>query len=83
MLKKYLPNTLPISPQQEKQVVSEITNGDVNKTPRSYRYSKRLGLQVIEALSNMDKPDADEAIKDIYLYASSQTKTSSVYWKLT
>ena len=83
MLKKYLPNTLPISPQQEKQVVSEITNGDVNDTPRSYRYSKRLGLQVIEALSNMDKPDADEAIKDIYLYASSQTKTSSVYWKLT
>ena len=84
LMQTYLPNELPQVVNQEQQVISEMVNGQINeKTPRSYRYSKRLGLQVIDSLSNMKKEDADEAIKDIYLYASSQTKTSSIHWKLT
>ena len=84
LMKTYLPNELPQTFDQEQRVISEMVNGQINeKTPRSYRYSKRLGLQVIDSLSNMKKEDADEAIKDIYLYASSQTKTSSIHWKLT
>jgi len=84
LMQTYLPNELPQVVDPEKQVVSEMVNGQINeKTPRSYRYSKRLGLQVVDSLSNMKKDDADEAIKDIYLYASSQTKTSSIHWKLT
>tara|TARA_B100001564_G_scaffold341602_1_gene336496 strand:- start:1086 stop:2567 length:1482 start_codon:yes stop_codon:yes gene_type:complete len=84
LMKTYLPDELPQTVNQEQEVISEMVNGQINtKTPRSYRYSKRLGLQVIDSLSNMKKEDADEAIKDIYLYASSQTKTSSIHWKLT
>ena len=84
LMQTYLPNELPQVVNQEQQVISEMVNGQINeKTPRSYRYSKRLGLQVVDSLSNMKKEDADEAIKDIYLYASSQTKTSSIHWKLT
>jgi hypothetical protein len=84
LMKTYLPDELPQTFDQEQQVINQMSNGLINeKTPRSYRYSKRLGLQVIDSLSNMKKEDADEAIKDIYLYASSQTKTSSIHWKLT
>ena len=84
LMQTYLPNELPQVVNQEQQVISEMVNGQINeKTPRSYRYSKRLGLQVVDSLSNMKTEDADEAIKDIYLYASSQTKTSSIHWKLT
>lgn len=84
LMKTYLPDELPQTFDQEQRVISEMFNGQINeKTPRSYRYSKRLGLQVVDSLSNMKKEDADEAIKDIYLYASSQTKTSSIHWKLT
>ena len=83
-MQTYLPNELPQVVNQEQQVISEMVNGQINeKTPRSYRYSKRLGLQVVDSLSKMTKENADEAIKDIYLYASSQTKTSSIHWKLT
>ena len=84
LMKTYLPDELPKVVDPEKQVVSEMVNGQINeKTPRSYRYSKRLGLQVVDSLSKMTKENADEAIKDLYLYASSQTKTSSIHWKLT
>ena len=84
LMKTYLPDELPQTFDQEQRVINQMSNGLINeKTPRSYRYSKRLGLQVIDSLSNMKKEDADEAIKDIYLYASSQTKTSSIHWKLT
>ena len=84
LMKTYLPDELPQTFDQEQRVINQMSNGLINeKTPRSYRYSKRLGLQVVDSLSNMKKEDADEAIKDIYLYASSQTKTSSIHWKLT
>ena len=84
LMKTYLPDELPTAFDQEQQVINQMSNGLINeKTPRSYRYSKRLGLQVIDSLSKMKKENADEAVKDIYLYASSQTKTSSIHWKLT
>ena len=84
LMKTYLPDELPTAFDQEQQVINQMSNGLINeKTPRSYRYSKRLGLQVIDSLSKMTKENADEAVKDIYLYASSQTKTSSIHWKLT
>ena len=66
LMKTYLPDELPKVVDPEKQVISEMVNGQINvKTPRSYRYSKRLGLQVVDSLSNMKKEDADEAIKAV------------------
>ena len=73
-MKTYLPDELPQTVNQEQEVISEMVNGQINtKTPRSYRYSKRLGLQVIDSLSNIKKEDADEAITVSYTHLTLPT----------
>ena len=49
---------------------------------QSYRYSKLASLRMLDWFENLDKEDADQAMKEIYLYASSQSDKSSVYYKL-
>ena len=49
---------------------------------QSYRYSKLASLRMLDWFENLDKDDADQAMKEIYLYASSQSDKSSVYYKL-
>ena len=49
---------------------------------QSYRYSKLASLRMLDWFENLDKEDANQAMKEIYLYASSQSDKSSVYYKL-
>ena len=62
-------------PLREIKKLSELKNQEINEA------KKILAYEVTKIVRG--KEDADEAIKDIYLYASSQTKTSSIHWKLT
>jgi len=48
---------------------------------KSWRYSKLAGLRFLDWLKHTCK-DKDMAMKEIYLYASSQSDKSSVYYKL-
>ena len=48
---------------------------------KSWRYSKLAGLRFLNWLQNTCK-DKNMAMKEIYLYASSQSDKSSVYYKL-
>lgn len=47
---------------------------------KSWRYSKLAGLRFLDWLTKCK--DSDMAMKEIYLYASSQSDKSSVYYKL-
>ena len=47
-----------------------------------YRYSKYLVMKILTTLKKANKPTADEVVKDIYLYASSQASYSAPYMKL-
>ena len=60
---------------------SALLSDIANNKKASWRYSKKLGLTVIDVLES-DKNKADEICKALYLYASSQSKLSSVHVKL-
>jgi len=47
-----------------------------------YRYSKYLVLKLLLEMERASKDKADEVVKDIYLYASSQASFSAPYIKL-
>jgi len=47
---------------------------------QAWKYSKLSGLRLLDWMSNHKKKD--QIMKEIYLYASSQSDKSSVYWKL-
>ena len=49
---------------------------------QSWRYSKLMGLCFIDAIASNDGVLSD-TIRDLYLYASSQTVHSGIHWKLT
>ena len=51
-----------------------------NEAEQAWKYSKYAGLKLLDWVSS--HKDADQIIKEIYLYASSQSDKSSVYWKL-
>ena len=54
----------------------------INMRPQSWRYSKLSGLRLLKWLtSNSSK--ADDVMKELYLYAGSQSDYSSVYYKLS
>ena len=50
---------------------------------QSWRYSKLVGLCFIDAISSKGNVDLCVVLRDLYLYASSQTKHSAIHWKLT
>ena len=54
---------------------------EIAKQDKSWRYSKLAGLRFLDWLQNTCS-DKDMAMKEIYLYASSQSDKSSVYYKL-
>ena len=75
---------------EEAAIVGEIANGGENlKTDdtRSYRYAKTLAFNLARGFEQLKKikvgreTAADEAARDIYLYASSQTPVSAVHVK--
>ena len=54
---------------------------EIRSKDASWRFSKLAGLRFLNWL-NSPGVDADRALKEMYLYASSQTKKSSVYYKV-
>jgi len=54
---------------------------DIASQEKSWRYSKLAGLRFLDWLKTKCK-DSDMAMKELYLYASSQSDKSSVYYKL-
>ncbi len=58
------------------------TKNIIADRPQAWRYSKLAGLRMLKWLKSQGK-DADRAMKELYLYASSQSDKSSVYWKLS
>ena len=66
----------------------EIDINLIKQRTRSYRFSKINGLNLLKwmedhAKGNEDTSKASKAMKEIYLYASSQGDKASIYWKLS
>jgi len=76
LLKKYNAKGLDQTKKQEINMKVEIDTQD-----KSWRYSKLAGLRFLDWLNTSCK-DKDMAMKELYLYASSQSDKSSVYYKL-
>lgn len=76
LLKKYNAKGLDQSKKEEINMKVEIDTQD-----KSWRYSKLAGLRFLDWLNTTCK-DKDMAMKELYLYASSQSDKSSVYYKL-
>ena len=54
----------------------------INSMGASWRYSKLSGLRLLDWLCTLGAGRASRAMKEMYLYASSQTDKSSTYYKL-
>ena len=75
LLKKHNADKFDKSPK------AEVNNkADIALQDKSWRYSKLAGLRFLDWLTKCKDPDM--AMKEIYLYASSQSDKSSVYYKL-
>ena len=77
LLKKYKAQKFDISKAAEKNMKAQINMKDA-----SWRYSKLCGLRFLDWLSGLGAGRASRAMKELYLYASSQTDKSSVHYKL-
>ena len=75
LLKKHNADKFDKSPKAEANNKADIATQD-----KSWRYSKLAGLRFLDWLTKCKDPDM--AMKEIYLYASSQSDKSSVYYKL-
>jgi len=73
-----LMNALPTKPNDwnDKKAKEEIRDKDA-----SWRFSKLAGLRFLAWLISLNG-EADRAMKEMYLYASSQTDKSSVFYKV-
>tara|TARA_B100001250_G_scaffold282353_1_gene244555 strand:- start:2490 stop:4028 length:1539 start_codon:yes stop_codon:yes gene_type:complete len=73
-----LMNALPTKPKgwNAKEAKGEIRGKDA-----SWRFSKLAGLRFLAWLISLNG-EADRAMKEMYLYASSQTEKSSVFYKV-
>ena len=76
LLKKHDAKNFDKTKKAEANNKSQIATQD-----KSWRYSKLAGLRFLDWLKHTCS-DKDMAIKEIYLYASSQSDKSSVYYKL-
>ncbi len=76
LLKKHNADKFDKSPKAAANNKADIATQD-----KSWRYSKLAGLRFLDWLKHTCS-DKDMAMKEIYLYASSQSDKSSVYYKL-
>ena len=76
LLKKHNADKFDQSKKAEANNKAQISLQD-----KSWRYSKLAGLRFLDWLKHTCS-DKDMAMKEIYLYASSQSDKSSVYYKL-
>ena len=74
-----LMNALPTKPKgwNAKDAKKEFSKKDA-----SWRFSKLCGLRFLAWLNSLGNGEADRAMKEMYLYASSQTDKSSVFYKV-
>tara|TARA_B100001250_G_C19767160_1_gene775329 strand:- start:51 stop:1688 length:1638 start_codon:yes stop_codon:yes gene_type:complete len=77
LLKKYKAKGFSDKPSDEIDMKVAISIKDA-----SWRYSKLCGLRFLDWLCKMSAGRASRAMKELYLYASSQTDKSSVHYKL-
>ena len=77
LLKKYKAKGFKTGPKDEVDMKIEISMKDA-----SWRYSKLSGLRMMDWLCGLGAGRASRAMKELYLYASSQTDKSSVHYKL-
>ena len=77
LLKKHNADKFDKSQKAEANNKAQIATQD-----KSWRYSKLAGLRFLDWLKHTCS-DKDMAMKEMYLYASSQSDKSSVYYKLT
>ena len=75
LLKDYSATKFDKSSRAKENNKAQIATQD-----KSWRYSKLAGLRFLDWLTKCKDPDM--AMKEIYLYASSQSDKSSVYYKL-
>ena len=75
LLKDYSADKFDKAPKAEANNKAQIALQD-----KSWRYSKLAGLRFLDWLTKCKDPNM--AMKEIYLYASSQSDKSSVYYKL-
>jgi len=76
LLRDYSATKFDKSPKAEANNKAQIATQD-----KSWRYSKLAGLRFLDWL-NRTCSDKNMAMKEMYLYASSQSDKSSVYYKL-
>ena len=74
-----LMNALPTKP---KGWNAKDAKAEFSKKDASWRFSKLSGLRFLGWLNSLGNGEADRAMKDMYLYASSQTDKSSVFYKV-
>ena len=74
-----LMNALPIKP---KGWNSKDAKTEFSKKDASWRFSKLSGLRFLAWLNSLGNGEVDRAMKEMYLYASSQTDKSSVFYKV-
>ena len=77
LLKKYQAKDFSI-----KTTDATAMKGKINAMDASWRYSKLSGLRLLDWLCGLGAGRASRAMKEMYLYASSQTDKSSTYYKL-
>lgn len=68
---------LSTAPKDKNNMISLI-----NMRPQSWRYSKLSGLRLLKWLS-ANTTTASDCIKQLYLYAGSQSDSSSIYYELS
>jgi len=77
LLKKY--KAKGFSDKKEDEINMKVA---ISTKDASWRYSKLSGLRFLDWLCGMTAGRASRAMKELYLYASSQTDKSSVHYKL-
>ena len=77
LLKKYKAKGFKVAAADEVEMKIAISVKDA-----SWRYSKLSGLRMLDWLCGLGAGRSSRAMKELYLYASSQTDKSSVHFKL-
>ena len=76
--REFTPRGFSKKPADKESMWIEIATKDA-----SWRYSKLCGLRILSWLTSLSATEANRAFKEMYLYASSQSDKSSVYYKLS
>jgi len=72
-----------LSPKPKGWITDSVkAKAEIRNKDTSWRFSKLAGLRMLKWLNGLPQWKANKAMKEMYLYASSQTNKSSVYYKV-